>query len=388
MEDLIYQKKEKIRNINRVYWFISQNKFFTKKEISDSLGISFPTVTKIINLLAEKKIIIEKGYSDSNTKRKAILYEYNPNSFYSIGIKLEVSSLSFILINLNGDEIKKTVIIKDFFNDENFVFYIIEELKSFLKGFQFKELITGIGISVSGIVDNKDKILKIGTNFHLFEKDMNAIKDSFELPIYLINEANAGAIGEFFLNKTLSSQNIAFISIDSGVGAGIVLDENLYKGHSSKAGEFGHFTVENNGRKCNCGNSGCLEMYCSNRALIKEFQEKFNLSNLSFVEIFSKSLADTENGKEILERYTDYLAAGIRNILFLLDLDKVIIGGLIANYSKYIEKNLKKKVFNNIFFKDETILEFSKHGDFSNLIGAAFLPFNNLFVNLVTTMTK
>lgn len=388
MEDLIYQKKEKIRNINRVYWFISQNKFFTKKEISDSLGISFPTVTKIINLLAEKKIIIEKGYSDSNTKRKAILYEYNPNSFYSIGIKLEVSSLSFILINLNGDEIKKTVIIKDFFNDENFVFYIIEELKSFLKGFQFKELITGIGISVSGIVDNKDKILKIGTNFHLFEKDMNAIKDSFELPIYLINEANAGAIGEFFLNKTLSSQNIAFISIDSGVGAGIVLDENLYKGHSSKAGEFGHFTVENNGRKCNCGNSGCLEMYCSNRALIKEFQEKFNLSNLSFVEIFSKGLADTENGKEILERYTDYLAAGIRNILFLLDLDKVIIGGLIANYSKYIEKKLKKKVFNNIFFKDETILEFSKHGDFSNLIGAAFLPFNNLFVNLVTTMTK
>ena len=388
MEDLIYQKKEKIRNINRVYWFISQNKFFTKKEISDSLGISFPTVTKIINLLAEKKIIIEKGYSDSNTKRKAILYEYNPNSFYSIGIKLEVSSLSFILINLNGDEIKKTVIIKDFFNDENFVFYIIEELKSFLKGFQFKELITGIGISVSGIVDNKDKILKIGTNFHLFEKDMNAIKDSFELPIYLINEANAGAIGEFFLNKTLSSQNIAFISIDSGVGAGIVLDENLYKGHSSKAGEFGHFTVENNGRKCNCGNSGCLEMYCSNRALIKEFQEKFNLSNLSFVEMFSKGLADTENGKDILERYTDYLAAGIRNILFLLDLDKVIIGGLIANYSKYIEKNLKKKVFNNIFFKDETILEFSKHGDFSNLIGAAFLPFNNLFVNLVTTMTK
>lgn len=388
MEDLIYQKKEKIRNINRVYWFISQNKFFTKKEISDSLGISFPTVTKIINLLAEKQIIIEKGYSENNTKRKAILYEYNPNSFYSIGIKLEVSSLSFILINLNGDEIKKTVIVKDFFNDENFVLYIIEELKSFLKGFQFKDLITGIGISVSGIVDNKNKILKIGTNFHLFEKDMKEIKNSFQLPIYLMNEANAGAIGEFFLNKTLNSQNIAFISIESGVGAGIVLDENLYKGHSSKAGEFGHFTVENNGRKCNCGNSGCLEMYCSNRALIKEFEDNFNLSNLSFVEIFSKGLADTEKGKEIFEKYTDYLALGIRNILFLLDLDKVIIGGLIANYNKYIEKSLKQKVFNNIFFKEENILEFSKYGDFSNLIGAAFLPFNDLFINLVTKMAK
>ena len=382
MKDVIYQKKEKMKNINRVYQFISQNKFFTKKEIADSLDISFPTVAKIINLLLDKKIVIDKGYSDNNIKRKASLYEYNPNSFYSIGIKIELSSVSFILINLNGDEIKKTVIIKNFFNDENFVFYIMEELKLFLKNFPYQNLITGIGISLSGIVDNKSKILKIGTNFNLFEKNMEIIENTFSLPIYLINEANAGAIGEFFLNRTLKEQNIVFISIDSGVGAGIVIDGNLYKGHSSKAGEFGHFTVENHGKKCNCGNEGCLEMYCSNRALVKAFEKEFNLSNLSFIEIFSKNLADTEKGKEILEKYTDYLASGIRNLLFLLDLDRVIIGGLISNYSHYIKDPLEKKVFNNIFFEDKSILEFSKYGDFSNLIGAAFLPFNDLFIHL------
>ncbi|WP_308008242.1 ROK family protein [uncultured Fusobacterium sp.] len=382
MKDVIYQKKEKMKNINRVYQFISQNKFFTKKEIADSLDISFPTVAKIINLLLDKKIVIDKGYSDNNIKRKASLYEYNPNSFYSIGIKIELSSVSFILINLNGDEIKKTVIIKNFFNDENFVFYIMEELKLFLKNFPYQNLITGIGISLSGIVDNKSKILKIGTNFNLFEKNMEIIENTFSLPIYLINEANAGAVGEFFLNRTLKEQNIVFISIDSGVGAGIVIDGNLYKGHSSKAGEFGHFTVENHGKKCNCGNEGCLEMYCSNRALIKAFEEEFNLSNLSFIEIFSKNLADTENGRRILEKYTDYLASGIRNLLFLLDLDRVIIGGLISNYSHYIKDPLEKKVFNNIFLEDKSILEFSKYGDFSNLIGAAFLPFNDLFIHL------
>ena len=382
MKDVIYQKKEKMKNINRVYQFISQNKFFTKKEIADSLDISFPTVAKIINLLLDKKIVIDKGYSDNNIKRKASLYEYNPNSFYSIGIKIELSSVSFILINLNGDEIKKTVIIKNFFNDENFVFYIMEELKLFLKNFPYQNLITGIGISLSGIVDNKSKILKIGTNFNLFEKNMEIIENTFSLPIYLINEANAGAVGEFFLNRTLKEQNIVFISIDSGVGAGILIDGNLYKGHSSKAGEFGHFTVENHGKKCNCGNEGCLEMYCSNRALIKAFEEEFNLSNLSFIEIFSKNLADTEKGRRILEKYTDYLASGIRNLLFLLDLDRVIIGGLISNYSHYIKDPLEKKVFNNIFLEDKSILEFSKYGDFSNLIGAAFLPFNDLFIHL------
>lgn len=383
MSDVVYQKKEKIRNINRVYNFISQNNFFTKKEISDSLNISFPTVTKIINLLLEKKIVLDKGYSDNNTKRKAILYEYNPNSFFSIGIKLELSSINFILINLNGDEIKKTIIIKDFFNDENFVFYIIEELKIFLKNFPHNELITGIGVSIPGIVDNKNKNLKIGTNFNLFEKSLKIVENTFNLPVYLINEANAGAVGEFFLNKVMETSNMAFISIDSGVGAGIVIDGNLYKGHLSRAGEFGHFTVENNGRKCNCGNFGCLEMYCSNRALIKEFENEFNLPGLTFIEIFSKNLADNEKGKKILERYTDYLALGIRNILFLLDLDKIIIGGLISNYSSYIENSLKEKIFNNILLEDKEILEFSKYGDFSNLIGAAFLPFNNLFSNLI-----
>lgn len=379
MKNVIYQKKEKIKNINAVYQYISQNKFFTKQEISNNLNISFPTVTKIINMLLERKIITDKGYSNRNIKRKAILFEYNPNSFYSIGIKIELSSISFILINLNGDEIKKTVIIKNFFNDNNFIFYIIEELKNFLKNLSIRELIVGIGISLSGIVDEKNKILKIGTNFNLFEKDMKIIENTFNLPVYIINEANAGAIGEFFLNKNLENKNIAFISIDSGVGVGLIIEGNLYEGNSNKAGEFGHFTVENNGRQCNCGNKGCLEMYCSNRALVKDFKDEFHLDNLDFIEIFSQNLINTEKGKNIMNKYTDYLSIGIRNLLFLLDLDKIIIGGLISNYSKYIENDIKSKIFNNIILENKTIIEFSKYSDYSNLIGAAFLPFKDLF---------
>lgn len=124
-------------------------------------------------------------------------------------------------------------------------------------------------------------------------------------------------------------------------------------------------------------------MYCSNRALVKTFEQEFNISNLSFIEIFSKHLVDTEKGREILRQYTDYLASGIRGLLFMLDLDKVIIGGLISNYCDYIKEDLENKVFNNIFLKDKTVLEFSKYSDYSNLIGAAFLPFNDLFIHLL-----
>lgn len=260
-------------------------------------------------------------------------------------------------------------------------FAIISLQRGFLA--PYPENIIGVGISLSGIVDSQNKILKIGTNFNLYEKSLKTIENAVGYPIYLINEANAGAIGEFFLNRTFDEQNIAFISIDSGIGAGIVIEGNLYTGHSSKAGEIGHFTVENHGKKCNCGNEGCLEMYCSNRALVKTFEQEFNISNLSFIEIFSKHLVDTEKGREILRQYTDYLASGIRGLLFMLDLDKVIIGGLISNYCDYIKEDLENKVFNNIFLKDKTVLEFSKYSDYSNLIGAAFLPFNDLFIHLL-----
>ncbi|MDP0507224.1 MAG: ROK family protein [Fusobacterium sp. JB019] len=382
MNNLIYQKKEKFKNINRAYSYIAKNNIFTKKELSTSLNVSFPTATKIINILLEKEIIVDSGFSNENIKRKALLYKYNPNSFYSIGIKVELHSISFILINLSGIEIKKTVIVKEFFNDNNFVSYISEQLKMFLLNFEYKNKIIGIGISLSGIVNNDKKIFEIGTNFNIFAKNFDILEETFNLPVYLINEANAGAMGEFFLNETGDFNNLAFISIESGIGAGIILNGNLYSGSTSKAGEFGHFTVELNGRACNCGNHGCLETYCSNEALIKSFEEEFNFKNLSFVEIFSKKLYEKEKGKKILDEYTTYLASSIRSLLFLLDLDKIIIGGLIANYKNIIEEALTKKIFNNIFFKNNNILEFSNYGDFSNLIGAAFLPVSHFLEKL------
>lgn len=383
MKKLIYQKKEKRKNINKVYRFISQNKFFTKKEISDSLNLSFPTVTKIINLLLEKKIVREKGFSKYSIKRKATLYEYNPNSFYSIGIKLELSALSFIIVNLGGEEIKKIVIKKDFFDCKNISDFIIENLKIFIKDFKHKNLLVGIGISIPGIVDSTNTILKIGTNFNIFNKNLKVIEKAFDLPVHIINEANAGVIGEFFLNKSIDKKNIAFISIDSGIGAGIIIDDSLYSGSSSQAGEIGHLTVEGHGRKCICGNEGCLEMYCSNRALVNDFKNKLHIEKLEFSEIFTKKLIMTAEGKEILDKYTDYLSYAIKTLLLLLDLDKIIIGGLIANYQEYIIFNLEKKVFNNNLLKNREIVEFSIYGDYSNLIGAAFLPFNSIFMNIL-----
>ncbi len=291
-----------------------------------------------------------------------------------------MNCISFIIINLSGEEIKKTVIQKNFLNNDDFVLYIIKELDYFVDRFTFRKDIKGIGIFLPGIVNDENKIFEIGTNFNLYAKSMKKIEKHFDLPVTLINEANAGVIGESILNKNNNKKNIVFISIDTGVGAGIIIDGVLYEGSTFKAGEFGHTTVEINGRKCNCGNHGCLEKYCSNPSLIEKFSKIFDLTNLEYDEIFSKKLHETLEGKEIINKYIDYLAASIRGLLLLLDLDEIIIGGVISKYSYVFEKQLKEKVFNNIFYKNSEILKFSKSMDNSNLIGAALLPLKDIFL--------
>lgn len=375
-----YQKKEKLKNKNKIFKYISTNKIFNKQDISENLNLSFPTVTKYIEEFLEQNIIQDIGIKNSKYNRPSITYQFNPNSLYSIGIKLEVNRVSFIIINLSGDILRKNEIHNNFYNHENFSKYIVQQLKVFLQDFSndYNKFI-GIGISLPGIVDNEAKKFEIGTNFKLFSQDMKFIEEEMELPIFLMNEANAAVLGESLLNN-FKYKNLAFISIDTGIGAGIVLNNKLYEGENFKAGEIGHFSIIPNGRECSCGNKGCFERYCSNVSLINDFNENFDMDINSLNDIFFNNLHLTTTGKDLLQFYIENLARAIQTLLLIFDLNKIIIGGEICYYKDFfnLENNLKDLIFNNVFCKDSNILEFSKYGDSSNLIGVALTTFKTL----------
>ena len=123
---------------------ISSKKEFTKQDVSDSLEISFPTVGKYISSFLEMGIIENLGYLIGKNNRKSLTYKFNPNGLYSIGINLEVNRLRIILINLKGHKIKQKEISKNFYNDSNFLEFIIDQLKIFLLDCPQKEKIKGI----------------------------------------------------------------------------------------------------------------------------------------------------------------------------------------------------------------------------------------------------
>ena len=178
--EIIYQKREKLRNENRTFRFLAEVREFSKLEISQYLNISIPTVTKILERFLTSKLIYETGTNSGKLGRKAVKYQFNPNAYFSIGIKVEMNHISMVLINLDGKILKQTVVKEEFINSENFVFLVINELKKFLWEFDKKEFIKGIGIVLPGVVDPENNMIKLGGSFTLLNQDMKEIEEEFD----------------------------------------------------------------------------------------------------------------------------------------------------------------------------------------------------------------
>lgn len=377
-----YQELEKEKNFKSILIFLKKKRKTTKLELSEKLGLSVPTVTKMINELLELGIVFESILSESNGGRRALIFEFIPDSILSIGIKLELDYLQIALINLDGVILKRKIVNKNFIQNPEILEILSNEIKIFI--FEIGLLaqkIKGVGISIPGIVSNDSLILKVGTNFKLYNINFEELEKSIGYDLYIENEANAGVLAEFEKIKSKKNKNVLLISIGTGIGAGIIIDGVLYKGSQNRAGEAGHMTLYNHGLPCNCGSSGCWELYCSNTALINEFNHKFGNIN-SLKDIFNKKMLTNPEAIITIDEYARNLGIGTKNLLLIFDCDKIIISGEICNYSKHIKSAMEEILFmKDIFYNGENKkLEFSEYKADSNLIGAGLLVFKDYFM--------
>jgi predicted NBD/HSP70 family sugar kinase len=376
-----YQEKEKEKNLKLIMSVLKKKRKVTKLELSKKLNLSIPTVTKFINELLNLGIVFEAELSESSGGRRPLVFEFVPDSLLSISIKLELNYLQIALINLDGNIIKRKTINKNFIENKDIIKILIQEIKIFIFEIGIlKEKLYGIGISIPGIVSDNELLLKVGTNFKLRDINFEVLQNELNLRVHIENEANCAAIAELFKNKNKNISNILVISIGTGIGAGIIIDNRLYRGQEYRAGEAGHITLYPHGNKCNCGNEGCWELYCSDTALIKQFKNVFPDIN-SLKDIFSNKITCTKEFQELIKTFTSNMAIGIRDLMLIFDPNKIIISGDICNYSKYIKSDLELLALKTTNFYDTSNkkIEFSSYKSDANLIGAGILAFSDFF---------
>lgn len=373
----MYQKVIKLSNEKKVFSFIfNQTNNFTILDIVEALNITFPTVKRIIDGFLEKKIIIKQEKIGSSVGRKSLTYSYDPNCFYSIGIKVSYNLVEIGVSNTKGIFLKKISLKSSIESGELFDLIKISLDNLFLSlESDIKKAIVGIGISIPGIVINEKKVIEIKENYNLPIDELDKIKDRFNLPVFIENEANLSSITEVFLNYFSKYNLINVVTINESIGMSALHIEKGLNSFYFKAGKINHMIVsDNKGKKCSCGNIGCLGLYVNDDVLLENFRVLFSEIE-KYSDIFLKGYADTVEGKKIINEYIHYLSIGLKNLIIFSDPEKIIITGQICRYKKFIEKELSHQVYESgNFYRDKNVIKFSEFYENSSLIGAALFP--------------
>lgn len=233
----------------------------------------------------------------------------------------------------------------------------------------------GIGIGVPGPVDDVHvkRAVNLGwSNFPL----KSIIEQALHVPVVLLNDANAAALGEFWKGTDVPLKDIVFITIGTGVGGGIIVNGQIINGHHSSGGEIGHIPVVSpEKRVCGCGNVNCLECYGSANGMVKTFNQLANRTIVSNAkEIFELLETGDQFAQETLKITINYLAKAISGIVNTLDPEEIVIGGGVSEADQLfivpLREALEKSVFPQI--RESIQIRKASLGNDAGIYGAAY----------------
>ena len=271
---------------------------------------------------------------------------------------------------------------------------LINNLIQFINSFNNYKF-DAIGLGIPGIIDKESGIITQApniagvSNFPLID----TLKEKIDVPIIIENDACAAAVGEHWLGSAKGTNSMIMLTLGTGLGGGIIINGDLWRGENGMAGEIGHTIVDINGPSCNCGNNGCLESFVSGEALRRIVSENNDLkktlvnTKLEDIPEALKILAEegNNNAKQIWAKFGKYLGIGISSIINLLNVEMIVIGGGISNaWNLFIDqtndeiriRSLKGPI-NNLKINKANL------GDDSGVVGISKLSFNYLEKNLV-----
>ena len=295
----------------------------------------------------------------------------NPAYRYAVGIGITAKHVGFVLVNLRYEIEKYERIFLEFSPETSYYLQLRKELERFLADMENPGRILGIGISIPGIINAKERMLIKSHALQLENYSLTFLEQIFSLPVYFENDANAAMMAE---NQN-TYKNALYLSLNSTLGGAFCIDGKLVSGENQKAGEFGHMILVPGGRPCYCGKKGCADAYCASSALTGERYESLE----QFMDSLSAGEADAS---EKWGEYLDHLAVLISNLRMAYDMD-IILGGEVGGYLPDHMLPLGEKVMEyNGFDRDTRYLKNCSYRKEASAVGAAKHFFHELIKNI------
>ena len=304
---------------------------------------------------------------------------------YVVGVDLGGTKIYTALVDLEGNIIKeKTVETLAHEGEQAVMGRIVDTINYVIDGTD-KDLIKSIGIGSPGPLDVKNGIIIENSNlpFKNFAI-VKTIKETYDLPTYLDNDANVATLGEFMFGAGKGTENMIFITASTGIGGGAVLNGKLFRGATGNALEVGHMTVSTEGPRCGCGNVGCAEALGSGTAIGKRAKEAVlsnvktslkNYDNVTSKEVFKEAANGDRVAKKILNTSLTYLGIAVANTITNFDPEKVVVGGGVVNGGDIVIDTIKNVVEERCMaaFVENCTIEKAVLGGKAGVLGAAAL---------------
>ncbi len=385
---------QKIRILQHLYFQGAK----TNAEICDQFNISSPTSVKLLTQLMEENWVKKDGTGKSAGGRKPDLYKLEEKSFYVIGIQLERFRIRMAIFDNHNNKISELEEIPFQIEEEkSIVNHLYNKTNMLLKQSEIDlDKLLGIGISMPGLVSSQE-----GKNFTYFLEEEESesleqvLKKKFGKPVHILNDAKSACLAESNFGLANKKKNVLVISMDWGIGLGIIIDGKMYHGSSGFAGEFGHIPIIDDGLLCLCGKRGCLETVASGMALTRMAKEGINAGESSILSKLSPEELETLQPQTVIEAANQgdqfainilskvgiNLGKGIAVLIQLFNPELIILEGKFADAQQFITTPIQQSINTYCMaqLREKTTIALSNLGEDPVLLGSVATVMESIF---------
>lgn len=369
-----------IRDINKriVLNYVRSRSPISRAEIARETSLQRSTVSAIIDSLLAEELVEELGMGDSTGGRKPTLLQLKTGVPVAIGVDVTPRQTTVAIADLSGRVLEKedfpTSPDIDYMNGQ-----ILNKVKRFADQYRGRDL--QVGISIPGIADPESDTIVYIPYFQWHNWDIGRrITEVTGLPVIIDNDANAVALAElwFGADEIRRTSNFVLVMIAEGIGTGIVIDGQVYRGENGAAGEFGHmFMAENAPVACSCGRHDCWEAHASEKAIVHRYQASNGAFRKNGMDI-ERLIGLAQNGERlaagILKETAHSIGIGISNLIIGFSPQAVVVSGSIVRAWDMIRDEIN--ILGRRSIREEvtsTLIVPSTLGDSPTIIGSLSL---------------
>lgn len=299
---------------------------------------------------------------------------------FCIGIDVGGTNIKFGLVDPNGKIIsRKRVSTKEFTSSKaNLIKKILDTIQEIINDNKLAlKNIEGIGFGFPGLVDPEKGVVKVLTNIPGWKNvPIKAIVEKkFKIPTFIDNDVNMITLGEWKFGAGKACSNLVCFTLGTGVGGGLILNNELFRGEGFVAGEIGHMPLNENGPSCNCGGFGCFERYVGNSQLAENAGKIFKMKNVQLSEIYEIACKGNTRAIEFWQKVGQQIGNLLVGIVNLLNPKLIIVGGGVGNAYSILGPEINKVIKQRAMKIPGSMVKLVKAslGDDAGIIGAKVL---------------